>query len=435
VAAKKWYQSVPNSGIEPWPSCASAAPACRARLADATAAELLREVPALLFVGPRASGKTTTAARLARTVVRLDRESEAAALRADPDVALASLETPVLLDEWQVVPKVLGAVKRAVDADSTPGRFLLTGSVRADLDAPTWPATGRVLRLTLGPMTVGERLELRSRPFLDRLAEGAELRPARDSVDLRGYLELALSSGFPEAVFATSASARRRWLESYVDQLLTRDAEGIESGRDPVRLRKYFEAYALNTAGVVAERTLLDAAGINRKTAVAYERLLSNLLVVDALPAWSSNQLERLSRAPKRHLVDPGLLVGALGVDAAAVLREGDLLGRVLETFVAAHLRAELSYSESRPRLYHVRAESGRHEIDLLAELGAGRVVAIEVKAASAPTTRDALHVAWLRDRLGARFVRGVVLHTGPRTFALGERIVAAPISSLWAKE
>ncbi|MBK9387215.1 MAG: ATP-binding protein [Planctomycetes bacterium] len=403
-----------------------------ARGADAVVEELLQEAPALLILGPRATGKTTTAARFARSLVRLDREAEAAAFRADPDAALAALEVPVLLDEWQLVPEVLGAVKRAVDADRTPGRYLITGSVHADLEAPTWAGTGRVLRLGLWPMTVAERLQLRTRPFLDRVASGAELLPAREAVDLRGYVELALTSGFPQAVFARRESARRRWLESYVEQMLTRDALDLEAGRDPVRLRRYFEAYALNTAGIVEEKTLYEAAGVNRKTALAYERLLTNLLVVEALPAWTSNRLKRLTLAPKRHLIDPGLLVGALGIDLAGVMSDGDLLGRVLESFVAAHLRAEASYTSTRGHLYHLRTEQGRQEIDLVAEFGGGKIVGMEVKATSAPNSKDAAHLAWLRDQLGARFVRGVVLHTGPRSFELGERIAAVPISALW---
>jgi hypothetical protein len=99
------------------------------RLVDNLIRELLNELPAVLVVGPRAAGKTTTAARHAVTLVRLDRPAEAAAFRADPDAALASFDEPVALDEWQEVPTVLGAVKRAVDEDPRPGRFLLTGSV------------------------------------------------------------------------------------------------------------------------------------------------------------------------------------------------------------------------------------------------------------------------------------------------------------------
>jgi hypothetical protein len=184
---------------------------------------------------------------------------------------------------------------------------------------------------------------------------------------------------------------------------------------------------------VVDDRTLHEAAGIDRRTGVAYERLLASLLVVDALPAWSSNRLKRLTRSSKRHVVDPGLLAGALGIDAATVMREGDLLGRILDSFVAAHLRAEAAVAESRPRLHHLRTEQGRQEIDLLAEVGAGRIVAFDVKASSAPDARAARHLAWLAERIGERFLAGVVLHTGPRTYALGERITAAPISVLWS--
>lgn len=226
--------------------------------------------------------------------------------------------------------------------------------------------------------------------------------------------------------------ARRHWLESYVEHLLTRDAEQVDGGRDPARLRRYFEAYALNTAGIVDERTLFDAAGINRRTAQAYERLLTNLLVVEALPAWTSNRLKRLVLMPKRHLIEPALVGAVLGLDANLVLRSGDLMGRLLETFVVAQLRAELAVAASRPRLYHVRQQQGRFEVDLLAELSGGRLVAMEVKADAAPTATAARHLATLRDQFESEFVAGIVFHTGPRTYRLGDRITAVPISALW---
>ena len=110
---------------------------------------LLPELPALFLVGPRATGKTTTAARYARTIVRLDREAEAVAFRADPDAAMRGLQEPILFDEWQLVPGVLAAIKRAVDAQPSPGRFLVTGSVRGDLEGELWPGTGRLTRVPI----------------------------------------------------------------------------------------------------------------------------------------------------------------------------------------------------------------------------------------------------------------------------------------------
>ncbi len=405
------------------------------RLADTRLEELFAELPALLIVGPRATGKTTTARRHARTVVRLDREAEAGAFRADPDVALRALATPVLLDEWQAVPGVLGAVKRAVDDETGAGRFLLTGSMHADLDTQAWPGTGRLVRVQMYGLTVREMNgRPQGQPFIDRLAHANmdALTPSTDQPDLLGYVELALRGGFPEAVLQLSGSNRRAWLEGYVDQLLTRDIERLDGHRDPRLLRRYFEALALSSAGMAESKTLYDAAGIDRKTAISYERLLTNLLVLDTMPAWMSNRLSRLVKTGKRYLVDPSLIGAALRLDEAAVLRDGDLLGRILDTFVVAQIRPEVELSPSRPRLHHLRARDGGHEVDLIAELPANDVVAIEIKATAAPRPSDAAHLVWMRDRLGDRFLAGAVLHTGPRPFQLAERIFALPICTLW---
>lgn len=403
------------------------------RLIDGLIDELFEELPALMLTGPRATGKTTTAGRHVKSAVSLARPAEASAFSADPDAVLAGYEEPILLDEWQEVPSVLGAVKRAVDNAPRPGRFLLTGSVRADLDAATWPGTGRVVRVPMYGMAVRElRGSIQGPSLFDRLLAGETPDPPIDPPDLRGYVELALESGFPDPALRMTPRGRARWLEGYVGQLLTRDATEIEPRRDPARLRRYFEAYALNSAGTASDTTLLRAAGVDGRTAVAYERLLGNLFAVEQVPAWTSNRLRRLSKGAKRYLVDPALLAATLGLDAGAIFRDGDLLGRLLDTFVAAQLRAERATCEARPRFYHLREEHGRHEVDLVAELGGQNLLAFEVKADAAPTHRDGRHLAWLRDRLGDRFLRGVVFHTGPRPFELSERITALPICSLW---
>lgn len=405
------------------------------RLADSLIEGLLEDVPAVMILGARASGKTTTAGRLAKSVVRLDRAEEAAPFRAAPDAALAAIPTPVLLDEWQEVPEVLGAVKRAVDGDSRRGRFLLAGSIRAQMEGTMWPATGRVVPVELFPLTVSERLQTQTKPLVDRVADGDSVAPSTDPPDLMGYIELALEGGFPEAVLGVSQRSRRRWQEGYVKHLVTRDAPMSPDGRgrDPERLERYLRAYALNTAGVVNDSTLYEAAGINKNTASAYERLLIGLMAVEKVPAWSTNRLKRLIRSPKRHIVDTGLWGAIAAVDALAVMRDGDLIGRLLDSFVTAQLRAESGVSVHRYGLHHLRTEQGRHEVDIVAETSADRVIGIEVKATSAPSGRDASHLAWMRDQLGDRFIAGLVLHTGAFAYQLGDRLSAVPICTLWA--
>jgi len=405
------------------------------RLVDPLLGELLTDHPAVLVVGPRACGKTTTGRRHCRERLRLDRPAEAAVVRADPDAALADGPFPLLVDEWQVVPEVLGAVKRAVDEGARPGSFVLTGSSQADLTAAGWPATGRLIRVLMYGLVERELEQGSSQPpVLDRLlAAGAGgLSTPSDPPDIRGYVARALRGGFPEAALAASERASRRWLSSYIDQLVSRDVSLVGAVRDPMRLRHYLQAIAANTAGMPTVKTLVDAAGIERSTANAYDSLLERLLITERLPAWSSNRLNRLIRLPKRYLVDPAFIGPLLGVDARAVLRDGDLLGRLLDSFVVTQLRAECTVSEHSPRLFHIRDANNRHEVDILIEFGDGRVIGIEVKADAAPGPDSAAHLRWLRDGVGDRFALGLVLHTGPRPFRLDESIVALPICALW---
>lgn len=406
----------------------------RRRLIDNLLDELLEDLPAVLLVGPRASGKTTTALQRAQSVVRLDVPGEAAAFRADPDAVLRPLPEPVLLDEWQAVPETFSAVKRAIDARAGSGRFILTGSAYGDLEGVTAAGTGRIVRVRLLGMTVREQFgRVDAVPFIDRLARAEEISTLGEPLDLRDYLDLALRSGFPEALDITRTVARQRWLDGYVSQIITRDPTGTIGSRNPGLLLRYLEAYALHSARVVEAKSIYEAAGIDKRTAASYEQVLENVFVVESLPAWKTNRLKRLVQSPKRYLLDAGLMAAIVRMDQAAILRDDKMLGRVIDTFVASQLRGEVEVSITRPRLYHVRDTDGRHEVDIVAELAGERVLAFEVKASSSVTAHDARHLAWMRDELGDRFIFGAVLHTGPRSFQLGDRIKALPISTIWA--
>ena len=407
----------------------------RPRLLDALLTELVAGVPAVMLVGARATGKTTSASRLAATTVHLDRGVEASPFHDDPDTVLATLARPTLLDEWQQIPEILASVKRAVDRDNRPGQFLITGSARAELLAGSWAATGRIVRLQQWGMCERELVGNVTAPsFFDIAFDGQlhTVRPPTVPPNLRAYVDCALRGGFPALALQPSAALRQRWAASYIDQLLLRDAAISNEVRDPVRLRRYLTAVAANTAGIVDHKTIYDTAGIGRETAVAYDSLLELLFVTERIPAFHRNTMLRLVKGPKRYLIEPALLGPLLGSNVDGVLRDGDMLGRLIDSFVVSQLRPELEVSSVAPRLFHVRRDDGGHEVDLVAEAPDGRVVAMEIKSSAAPNATDARHLLWLQESLGSAFVAGIVFHTGPRAFMLAPAIHALPIAALW---
>ncbi len=408
----------------------------RPRLVDPVLRDALAAFAAVMVVGPRATGKTTTAARLAAQVDRLDVPDTAATYRADPDAALRRAGRPLLLDEWQEVPEVLAAVKRSVDSDRTPGQFILTGNIRATTELSTWAGTGRVVRVSMQPLTEREIAgEVTGDDFVTRLSDRwldavpTQLLP----LDIDAYLHLALRGSFPELAFTErTARQRRLWLDSYLEDLVTRDVESIGTARDPVRLRRYVTTLALNLAGQPTDASLFRDADINAKTASAYDRALTNLAVLDIVPAWTSNRLKRLTKGGKRYLIDTAFAAAAADVSENEIIHDSDLRGRWFDAFAAMQLRAELAAASPRRGLHHLRVEGGRREVDLVVELGRGRLFGIEVKAGAAPTREDARHLMWLRDEVGKNFAGGIVLHTGQAVVELDDRIAAVPLSVMW---
>jgi uncharacterized protein len=259
-------------------------------------------------------------------------------------------------------------------------------------------------------------------------ANGPASRP-----DSSEYLEMALQSGYPRCLSRSTARSRNMWLNSYIDHLVSRDVELIGEVREPLLFRRYLNAVAANTAGSPENSKLIQAVKINRETANRYDAFLERLFVAEQIPAWSSNRLTRVSARAKRYICDPAIAAALIGADRRTILRDADLLGRFVDTFVAAQLRPELTLGTHPVNMYHLR-QDGRREIDIVLERRDGAVIGIEVKAANAVDPTDARHLLWLRDQLSpANYKAGIVFYTGAHVLSLGDRTWAVPICTLWS--
>lgn len=165
----------------------------------------------------------------------------------------------------------------------------------------------------------------------------------------------------------------------HLDHVVTRNVMRVGSVRDPVAFRRYVEVLALSTAGLPSSATLFQAAHINQRTTDAYDSVLQNLYLLDLMPPWSSNHLSRLVKRSKRYIVDAALAASAARVDAKTILLNGDLLGRILDTFVMTQMRPEVAFMHPRAQLHHVRYDNGKLEVDAVIDMGAGRIIGVEL--------------------------------------------------------
>ena len=395
--------------------------------------ELLSIFPAVLLVGARGAGKSTSAARFADTTIDLSMPGPKLAARQDPDGLLAASPGTVVIDEWQEAPEIVGAVKRVVDTDRsrTAGRFILTGSVRAAHQVATWPGTGRLIRVRMSGLTQGEIEYDRVYNPVEELFSAADTSIG-GACDLTrsDYVKRIVAGRFPD-VLRLSGRHRARWLASYVEQLTEFDAPQIAVGTPrPTKVRSVLASCAARTGQVLNQAATARDAGVTAVTAEAHVRLLEDLSIIARIPAWHSKRLYRLTRSPKIHVVDPGLAAHLLHADEATLARDATLVGQLFETFVVSELRPHLEAVSAATEMFHFRDRSGR-EIDCVLERG-GRVVGLEVKSSTRVGRDDAKSLIWLRDQLGDRFHLGAVLYAGQFPFRIADRLWALPVGALW---
>ncbi len=408
---------------------------------------MLAGLPALSIEGPKAVGKTATASRRASSLVALDDDDELALLDADRD-RLDRLTPPVLIDEWQRFPKVWDLVRRSVDRDPSAGRFVLTGSA-SPVDAPTHTGAGRIVRLRMRPMSLAERQVATPKVSLAELLTGRRPEIAGESrLDVAGYTAEIVRSGFP-AIRTLDEPHRRDALDGYLAEIVRRDFP--EQGyvvRRPATLRAWLQAYAAATATTASYNVILHAATAGdgeqpaKATTIAYRDILTQLWMLEPLPAWlpaGRTRFTRLGQAPKHHLADPALAARLLGVGASTLLdqpsagppirRDGPLLGALFESLVTLSVRV---YAQrSRAYVHHLRTARGDHEVDLIVARDDGRVVAFEVKLSPSVDDKDVSHLRWLREQLQDDLLDAGVITTGKAAYRRQDGIAVIPAALL----
>ena len=397
----------------------------------------LKDSPITLLIGARQVGKSTLCQAIAghdhpARYVTLDDPTLQAAALSDPPGFLESFDGPVVLDEIQRAPQLFNALKMDVDRKRRPGRYLLTGSANVLL-LPNLSESlaGRVEVLTLWPLSQGE-IEGREEGFMDRVFGAAPLSGPPSHAPRGETLSRLMRGGYPEAVRRTDPARRQAWFRSYLLTLLQRDVKDLAQIEGLAALPRLLSLLAARTATSVNYADLARVVGLPVSTLKRYLVLFETLFLIRTVPAWSNNLSKRLIKTPRLVFVDTGLLSHLIGATIARLQMEPMHSGPLLENFVTMEMLKQAGWSRQHPEVFYFRTHTGQ-EVDVVLEAQDGRVVGIEVKAATTVKSGDFRGLQALQETARKKFHRGIVLYQGKETIPFGKDQWAIPIDALWS--
>lgn len=397
-------------------------------------AEALADTPVVLLAGPRQAGKTTLVRQISGNGVRyltLDDELTLMSAREDPVGMIRSLDRAVI-DEIQRAPSLLLAIKKSVDEDRRPGRFLLTGSANL-MALPTVADSlaGRMETLLLLPLSQGE-IEGQSANWLDSVFSGRIPRPGPQSPG-GDLVDRVLRGGYPEAISRPTQRRRIAWARQYMDALIQRDVRDVSGIEKLDQLPRFLRALAQTAGQMCNYSQLAGQVGLDSKTAAKYVGVFEQMYLLRRVDVWARNRLNRVVKTPKLQFIDSGLLATLMELTAPEVQHNRTRFGNVLESFVYGELLKATTTAEGEYALMYYR-DADKVEVDVVIENAAGQLVGVEVKASATVKESDLRGLRKFSSLAGDQFKMGILLYDGDETMPLGDNIWAAPLATLWGK-
>ena len=370
----------------------------RNRVVDSILQEKLEGKGAVLIEGPKWCGKTTTAEQIAKSVLYMDdpqsKEQNVNMAALNPK-RLLSGETPRLIDEWQIAPKLWDAIRFEVDHRDDLGQFVLTGSaVPPDTKEITHSGTGRFSWLMMRPMSLYESGESTGEVSLSRLFEGKGEVDGESKLDLERIALLICRGGWPRSIDMRDKIALNQAID-YYDAVVHSDinrADGVE--KNPERVKRLMRSLARNqgqqiaNTAIAADIAVNDESTINQETVAGYISALKKIFVVEDMPAWNPNLRSKsaIRTSDTRYYVDASIAAAALGIGPNDLINDLNTMGFLFETMCVRDLRV---YAEALGgSVYHFRNKAGL-ECDAVVHLRNGSYGLIEIKLGGEKLIRE----------------------------------------------
>ena len=404
--------------------------------------ETLTQSRVVAVVGPRQAGKTTLvegiAAEKNMKYFSMDHQETLKQVNKDPDNFITPGESYVF-DEIQNAPKLIRAIKLAVDQDPTPGRFLITGSIHPSLSgiAPDSLA-GRAQTLELLPFSEAELCKAKDPlAFLTQAFQNNFSKvPSAGSMDL-GIHERILRGGYPLAVMNSNPHFRKNWLDEYALHLLGQDLKNIRDLKKLSKLPKLLNISARLQSQLVKQQPIARELSVNVNSIETWLNIFEMLYLIRLLLPWHKQGKARMVKEPKMHFIDSGLVAALKDQNLDFLKKENQAMEALMEGFVFSELAKMCSLRRREVQIYHYgRKEQrglGETAVDFVLEEWQRKVVGIKVKASKKAKDDDFKGLRRLREDVGENFSCGVVLYLGEEIYSPEPGLYALPYHTLWS--
>ena len=361
----------------------------RPRLIDNIIDSYLEAFGAVCVEGPKWCGKTWTSSYHCKSEIMLGNPDgnfqNRQLAQMSPSLVLEG-ETPRLIDEWQIAPKLWDAVRFEIDHRNLEGQFILTGSaVPVNMDEVTHTGTGRFAWLLMRPMSLYESGESNGNISLEMLFQENDNITGTNNLSLQDIAYLCCRGGWPRSIFMDKDIALEQAFD-YYDAIVQSDISRVDNvNRNPERAKKLMRAYARNLGSQVSNETLKndmiinDSFSLDTDTVLSYINALKKIFVVEEAPAWNPNLRSKtaIRTADTRYFIDPSIATAALGLGPNDLIGDLNTFGLIFETLCIRDLRI---YAESiNGSVYHYR-DANDLECDAVIHLRNGLYGLIEIK-------------------------------------------------------
>ena len=377
------------------------------RLIESTIKDQMRAAGCVVIEGAKWCGKSTTAERFAKTVVKLRNPlvfKKYETLASTDGIKLLEGEKPMLFDEWQKILSLWDFIRDDIDTNGGRGQYLLTGSAKPSEDGNRHTGTGRFAKVRMRPMSLWESGDSSGQISLSRLF-GPDHGISGDSdLNFDKIAKLICRGGWPESVGEDEKVAlliARNYYRSLTDSDIT-DVDGIK--RNPERTRRIMRAYARNISSLASDKTIMDDvlsndSALDVKTFGSYTNALRKLFAIEDVPAWSPKLRSKttMRSSDKRQFADPSIAAAALGAEPGDITDDINTMGFLFESLCTRDLR--IYADKLNGAVYYYRDKNGL-EADAIVHLNNGDWGAVEIKLGGNEIDEAAKNLIKLKNKI-----------------------------------